>query len=127
LSNPRITSKDKALIKGAPRRAFSRSKLRQEVLESSVVKHTDLSRPKVKTWLLCNVCKKPEAKSYMVVDHIEPYVKVTDRFENMSMDEAVDRLWCEKANLQTICPSCHTEKSLHERRERAKYKKENKK
>lgn len=125
--NERLTAKDRGLIKGALRRAFSRSKLRQEVLEASIVKHTDSTRPKVKNWCLCASCYKAEAKSYVVVDHIDPMIPITTNFEDMTLDTAVDRLWCEKANLQVLCKVCHEVKTAQERKERAKHKKESKK
>jgi len=122
MNNPRITKKEQGLIKGALRRVFSRSDLRNAVIEASIVKHNNPDRPKVKTWCLCNVCKKPEAKSYMAVDHIEPLIPVSTSFAEMSLDEFIDRLWCVIDNLQAICPTCHDEKTAIERKARKKKK-----
>ena len=120
MSNPRITKRDKGLIKGALRRVFSRSELRNSIITANMVEYSDLSRPRVKKWVLCNICKKPEAKSYVVVDHIDPFVPIGGSFEEMSLDVAVDRLWCEVHNLQAICPNCHELKSTEERQQRKK-------
>ncbi len=120
MRNPRITKKEMGLLKGAMRRVFSRSELRNSVINASLVEHSDPSRPRVKKWCLCNVCKKPEAKSYCVVDHISPVVPVHTSFENMTLDEVRDRLWCEIKNLQTCCPLCHDEKTKEEQRVRKK-------
>lgn len=116
--NERITPKDRNAIKGALRRVFSRSDLHRKVIEASIIKHSDPSRPRVKSWCKCNVCKKPEAKSYVVVDHIDPLIPVNQAFADMSLDVVVDRLWCEENNLQAICPACHDGKSASERKER---------
>lgn len=118
--NPRITKRDRGLIKGALRRVFSRSELRNKIIDSSLIEHNDPTRPRVKRWCLCNVCKKPEAKSYMAVDHIDPLIPLGSSFEEMSLDVVVDRLWCIEYNLQAICSQCHDEKTKLERQARKK-------
>lgn len=121
--NPRITKRDRGLIKGALRRVFSRSELRNSVITASIVEHRDPERPRVKNWCLCNVCKKPEAKSYCVIDHLEPLIPLDSSFEEMSLDVVVDRLWCDISNLQAICPDCHLTKTKEERSLRKKKRK----
>lgn len=121
--NPRLTKKDWNLIKGAIRRVFSRSELRKKILDAAIVKHSDVNRPKVKTWVRCNVCMLPDAKSYMVVDHIEPVIPVHGSWEHMSSDTLIDRMWCEEFNLQSICPMCHLKKTALEHKARKAYKK----
>jgi 5-methylcytosine-specific restriction endonuclease McrA len=118
MNNPRITKKEHGLLKGALRRVFSRSELRNSVVKASLVEHLDPNRPRVKKWCLCNICRKPEAKSYVVVDHINPVIPVHTSFEAMSLDEVVDRLWCAINNLQVVCSSCHDEKTKQERKDR---------
>lgn len=111
-------------MKGALRRAFSRSDLRRQVLEASIIRgYTDPSRPRVKTWCRCAICKKPTPKSYVEIDHIEPLIPVDRTFEEMSLDEVVDRLWCDPANLQAICPEDHDVKSKLEAKQRREHKK----
>lgn len=124
--NDRITPKDRNAIKGALRRAFSRSELHRRVIEASVVVHSDPTRPRVKTWCLCNVCKKPDAKSYMAVDHIDPLIPVDQAFADMSLDTVIDRLWCEQINLQVICQLCHDIKTAREKEERKQSKRSKK-
>lgn len=121
--NPRISVKERNLIKGALRRVFSRSDLRREVIEESVVQHSDPSRPRVKTWCKCAACGKPEAKSLVKVDHILPVVPLTTALEFMTADELIDRIWCEKENLQVLDPTCHDEKTRLENKERRENKK----
>lgn len=125
-NNPRITAKERGLIKGAIRRAFSRSELRNSVLISAIIQHSDSERPKVKTWVKCAACLRPEAKSYMVVDHLVPVIPVESSMEEMSADDLINNVWCELNNLQVLCPACHSVKTKAENALRRKYKKENK-
>lgn len=120
--NPRITKREQGLLKGALRRVFSRSELRRQVIEAALVEHSDPSRPRVKKWCTCAICGKPEAKSYCVADHISPVVPVHTTFEQMSLDEVVNRLWCDINNLQCVDERCHNEKTKEERKARKKKK-----
>lgn len=117
--NPRLTPKDRGLIKGAMRRAFSRSELRKKVMAKSIVPgHQDPSRPRVTKWSRCAVCSGIKPAYLAVVDHISPVIPTNSSFEAMSLDETVDRMWCDEANLQAICEPCHDEKSTREKNER---------
>lgn len=126
MSNPRIRPKERGLIKGAIRRAFSRSELRKEVLEAGIVEHSDPTRPRVKTWVRCNICGKPEAKSNVEVDHILPVIPLDSSLEDMTWDELVDRVWCERIHLQIACHLCHDEKTRQEQKARRQFKKDKK-
>lgn len=121
--NPRLTKKDLALIKGALRRAFARSELHHKVLNAANVQHTDLSRPKVKGWRRCAACHKPFPKSYAKVDHITPVIPLDKSYYDFSVQEIVNLLWSEEANLQVLDPECHDKKTKAENVERRKYKK----
>lgn len=112
--NPRLTAKDRGLIKGAINRAFARSELHKQVLQAASIHHIDEDRPRVKNWVKCAVCKRPEAKSYMAVDHIIPKIPLDSALDRMSWDELIDRTWCELSNLQAICPTCHDAKTKAE-------------
>lgn len=113
--NPRITKKEKGLIKGALRRIFSRSELRSQIIENSIYKGTVKSkRSKVKTWCKCASCGKLEAKSYMVVDHISPVIEVHESLATISLDTLADRIWCDSSNLQALDKKCHDVKTARE-------------
>lgn len=71
---------------------------------------------------LCAHCKKhvpPTVKdgrrrvNNIFVDHIDPIVDPTKGFE--SWDVFIDRMFCEKSNLQLLCGDCHDKKSMAER------------
>lgn len=116
MNNPRISAKERNLLKGAVRRVFSRSDLRRAVIEAATIEHSDPARPRVKKWGMCAECKKPTARYQMEVDHIDPIVKIGLTLEGMSWDTVIDRTWCVKANLQALCIPCHKAKSKYERR-----------
>lgn len=118
MKNPRLTPKDRALIKGALRRAFSRSELRLQALASTRIDHTDDSRPRVKKWSICAQCNNKVPTYTIDIDHKEPVIPLNSNFEDMSLDIVVDRMWCAINNLQGLCQSCHDIKSNEERAKR---------
>jgi 5-methylcytosine-specific restriction endonuclease McrA len=117
-----MTPKDRNLIKGALRRVFARSTLRYEVLSEAIVKYEDSSRPKVKTWAQCSRCLKIDAKSYMQVDHVIPVIPLDRALEDMTWDEVIARLWCDKKYLAVLCISCHDYKTKVENTIRKEHK-----
>lgn len=108
-------------IRGALRRAFSRSPLVREVLEESRQEFPrykkDGTRHK-RNWVKrqCQVCNQWVGSSHIAVDHIEPVISV--EHGKQDWNTFVDRLWCNtsgKANLQRICDPCHDAKTAVER------------
>lgn len=126
MNNPRVTAKERGLIKGAIRRVFSRSELRLAVISEAIIDHKDPNRPRVTKWCKCAVCRTPTPKYLTQVDHLVPLVPLESSLEEMSWDEVVARTWCDKSNLQAICLTCHKIKSVLESKERRKFKKERK-
>lgn len=118
-SNP----KERNLIKGALRRVFSRSELRRKALDGTRIEHKDESRPRVTKWSWCTACGVIEPTYLMEIDHRSPLVPIGSSLEDMTWDEVVNRLWCSIDNLQSVCKSCHTEKSKLENTERRLLKK----
>ena len=77
-------------------------------------------------YYLCNSCKQEVTTTITlngkkhknaVVDHITPVVDPSDGFTNWG--DFVERLYCEKTNLQVLCRECHTKKGEEERTLRA--------
>lgn len=123
--NPRISKKEKGLIKGALRRVFSRSDLRRSVLDKSVRPgYYDELRPRVKKWSLCAFCNKMTPSYKAQVDHKDPLVPIDSSLDEMVWNDIVDRLWCDESNLQVLCEDCHDNKSKNERKQRRLIKKE---
>lgn len=58
----------------------------------------------------CNSCHGEFTAKDIQIDHIEPigYDK--------SWDEFIDRLYCERENLQALCTTCHKAKTLTEKK-----------
>lgn len=118
MNNPRITAKERGLIKGAIRRAFSRSDLREKIIARARILHQDPAKPRCKKWIKCEVCKSPSPEWSSQVDHIEPLIPIGKTMADMSMDELIDRTWCSEDNLQAICSTCHDAKTKIEREAR---------
>lgn len=114
LGNGRITKKERGLLRAALRRVFARSDLRTSVLDEAEVLHSDPARPRVRRWCVCAICLKPEARSYVVVDHIRPVCPVTRREDEMELEETLQALWCDRKNLQCLDTTCHNRKSAEE-------------
>lgn len=119
MSNPRISKKESGLIKGALRRVFSRSDLRRAVLEATVVVYSDATRARVKRWSRCEVCAQLVPTYLIEVDHKLPIIGLSETLEDLTWDQVVDRIWCERENLQGICEPCHKQKSKDEAKIRA--------
>ncbi len=60
------------------------------------------------------------------IDHVVPVIPIDSSFEEMSIDDVVNRLWCEENNLKPLCESCHNRKSKGENFARRQFKKERK-
>jgi 5-methylcytosine-specific restriction endonuclease McrA len=78
---------------------------------------------------LCNGCKEEVTTTIVVdgkrmknifCDHVAPVVDPTTGFSGW--DEFVNRLFCEKENLQVLCKVCHDKKSKEEREHRSNKK-----
>lgn len=123
MNNPRMTTKERNLLKGAIRRVFSRSELRRAALAQWQVEYHDPNRPRVKKWTLCPGCQIITPTYLMQVDHIEPIIPLNRRLEDMSWDEVINRAWCEFNNLQPLCKPCHKTKTKEEAKKRRSKKK----
>jgi 5-methylcytosine-specific restriction endonuclease McrA len=121
--NSRITKEEWGLIKGALRRIFGRSELRRSIIEKAIVRdYKDPKRKNVKFWVKCTDCGQMEAKSNVQLDHFIPFVPIDSSFDKMSLDEAVNRLWCDESNLKITCEPCHRTKTKAENKERRRLK-----
>lgn len=57
----------------------------------------------------------------MVVDHIEQVIPVHTSFEELGVENTIDRIWCEASNLQAACPDCHDKKTAEEKLHKKTY------
>lgn len=124
LKNPRITKKEKSLIKGALRRVFSRSELRRRAVDAALVKdYSDPSRKRVTRWGRCTACQTLTPLYLLEIDHVDPVQPLGLTLDDMTYDTLIDRIWCKEDNLKAICKPCHKDKSLRENKERRQIKK----
>ena len=63
---------------------------------------------------------KTVIKGTLYKDHIEPVVPIGKTQQEMSYDELVDSIFCDRDNIQCLCKSCHDAKSKQENEERKK-------
>ena len=122
MKNPRITRIEQGLLMGAIRRVFSRSDLRRSIVTNCKIEYFDENRPRVRNWGICASCKCETPLYKMEVDHIDPVVPVYSSLDEMTWDDTVNRVWCPAENLQSLCLTCHVEKTKAERGVRAKNK-----
>lgn len=61
---------------------------------------------------LCNACGSDFPSRDVQVDHIEPVVDPSTGFQ--SWDIFIDRLFCDRDNLQVLCTACHKLKTSEE-------------
>lgn len=107
-----------AVIRGALRRAFARSPAVQEKMAESrreVPRYLKDGTRAKKDWVQrqCEVCKEWVGSTKLAIDHIDPVISVQDGFQDWNV--FIDRLWCDKSNLQRICDTCHDSKTSKER------------
>ena len=62
---------------------------------------------------VCDGCGDVVPETASAVDHILPVVDPSKGFE--SWDVFIERLFCEQAGFQILCPTCHTKKTKEER------------
>lgn len=62
-------------------------------------------------------------KQFIFVDHIEPIINPETGFT--TWDECIERMFCEKDNLQLLCGDCHDVKTQEERKIAAESRKKN--
>lgn len=109
------------VIRGAIRRTFARAPIKQEILREGrreVPKYRKdgslAAKPAVQYH--CAVCLNWVPSTSIAVDHIVPVIDPEVGF--VSWETFVDRLYCDKSNLQRICSPCHNSKTQAENLQR---------
>lgn len=60
----------------------------------------------------CNVCKNYFPDKEVNIDHIKPAGSLKS---GKDLQEFIERLFCEKENLQVLCSNCHNLKSINDK------------
>ena len=104
----------KAWLVGVLRRSVSRWQPKQEALKDACVGQlTNKRTGRQAKHYLCVACGGLFIARDVQVDHIEPVVDPFVGF--VDWETFIDRLFCEKENLQVLCKPCHKEKTAEER------------
>ncbi len=121
---------ERARVKGAIRRVFRLSPQMKEVLQAARVElppalkkdGTPGARNQVR--YRCACCGGLFSQKHVQVDHVEPVVPLWMSEADMSYDDIVRGVICDKSNLQVVCstplklnagkPSCHRLKTNEE-------------
>jgi hypothetical protein len=121
---------ERARIKGAIRRVFRLSPQMKEVLQAARVelppalKKDGTPGLKKQVRYRCACCGGLFSQKHVQVDHIEPVVPLHMSEDELTYDDIVYRIFCDKSNLQVLCsipaklnggkPSCHRIKTNKE-------------
>jgi len=82
-------------------------------------KKTNVKTGRLAQHYQCELCNQEFTQKDMEVDHINPAVDPQKGFT--TWDDFIDRLFCERDNLQALCKSCHKIKTKQEKEERTKH------
>ncbi len=111
----------KTVVKGSLRRAFARWPAAVEIREEAI--HPTIKGPRGGKQYICSDCKNTFGVTKISVDHIDPVIPLGKKIDDMSWDEVVERMFCEKSNLQVLCKEgCHKIKTSVERKKRKELK-----
>lgn len=115
----------------ALKRTFSRSPVVQEVLRDYRQEHPQYNKDgslakKPAVRFPCVECKNIYMGKNIQVDHIDPVVPLNIPAKHACMNTLIDRLFCNKSNLQILCKDCHKIKSTKENAIRKEWKSETK-
>ena len=106
----------RTFIVSALRAASRRWPPKHETLQEAYA--GQLTNPKTKRiskHYKCKACEQIYPGKEVQVDHIEPVVSTTAGFT--TWDAFIERLFCEKENLQVLCSPCHDIKTQKEKDE----------
>lgn len=111
-----IDKKTKGSIFNFIRLSFRQAPQVREALNLAV--HPTIKGPRGGKRYTCADCKDAKSEPETQVDHIDPVVPYGMMQKDMTIDEYVERLYCDVSNLQTLCSDCHKEKTNSERKKR---------
>lgn len=109
-------AKFNSFIKSALRAASRRWPPKYTSLNDAYVdRRTNIKSGKLAKHYLCAICGGFFPAADVQVDHIEPVIDPAVGFT--TWDDVVERLFCEKENLQVLCTCCHKSKTAVEKQQ----------
>lgn len=109
----------RSFITSVIRGGFRRFPAKYETLnEAFIGKKINEATGRLANHYLCNKCKQEFPAKQVQVDHIIPAVDPKTGFT--TWDDFINKLYCDKKNLQVLCIDCHKAKSKKERESRKK-------
>ena len=110
-------ARKKAFIVSVLRSGSRRWPPKYETLnEAKTEKKTNKLSGRPAQHFLCRKCKKDFPAKMVQVDHIEPIVTPSEGF--VDWNTFIDRLFCERDNLQVLCKTCHSKKTKKEKQKK---------
>lgn len=86
----------------------------ETLAEAKTEKKTNKKTGRLAQHYKCASCGEEFAGKDVAVDHIDPVVDPEKGFEDWNT--FIERLYCDKDNLQVLCKTCHDLKSKNERK-----------
>lgn len=117
--NEWTSARFKSFITSALRTATRRWPPKYKALKDACIgRQVNKATNKLAYHYKCAHCRKLFVQKDVQVDHIDPVVAPHVGFEGW--DIFIDRMFCEKNNLQVLCKTCHSVKTQLEKKERIK-------
>lgn len=103
--------------------SFIKNNLRRATIKWAPIQETLKEARTRRGFYMCASCKQEVTASIKndngkriknaIVDHIQPIIDPAVGFT--TWDDCINRMFCEKNNLQVVCHECHQEKSNEEK------------
>lgn len=88
--------------------------------EAKTEKKKNPSSGRIAQFYRCNACKEEYVAKDVQVDHKKPVVD--PERGHTTWDDYIERLFCEKKNLQVLCKGCHQVKTAKEKKTKSERK-----
>jgi 5-methylcytosine-specific restriction endonuclease McrA len=120
LYKPWTEGRWRAFVTSALRSASRRYPPKYETLnDSKTEKKVNVKTGRLAQHYRCAECNDEFVAKDVEVDHIRPVIDPKRGFT--SWDDYINRLFCDKKNMQTLCKECHLVKTKQEKDERKEY------
>lgn len=106
-----------SFVKSALRAASRKWPPKYQCLNSALVgTKTNVASGRMAKHFRCAACNEDFPAAKVQVDHVDPIIDPVIGFT--TWDDVVQRMFCEKENLQVLCLDCHKKKTAEEKQKR---------